>query len=209
MSKETFEVDEDIDIGEEQDMQENKQQTIGIKRSRINAFFRESPNSDTDEETIETIEYQGPCTINAEEQFTMLYATVYRATMTGLQGLAPIFAVPIMRYIIPECGCYIECWEQRWSEWDLLPDLSAESLIAIMTLNRLRLLPNFEQDLEDASAAFTHLHDDPDEPNGKLGTTGSWQPLGGMHHDSPIQSDEDVCVNAGSKNTASRSNEDV
>ena len=181
ISKETFEVDED-NIDEEQDMQEDEQQTIGIKRSRINAFFRESPNSDTDEETIETIEYVGPCTINAEEQFTMLYATVYRATMTGLQGLAPIFAVPIMRYIIPKCGCYIECWEQRWSEWDLLPDLSAESLIAIMTINRLRLLPNFQQHLEDASAAFTHLHVDPDEhddPNG-LGSFRAWQPLGGM-----------------------------
>ena len=176
MSKETktitFEVDEKDNIDEEQ----GEQQTIGIKRSRS--------SSDTDEES-HTLEFMGSCElneINAEKQFTMLYATVYRATMTGLQGLAPIFAVPIMRYIIPECGCYIECWEQRWSEWDLLPDLSAESLIAIMTLNRLRLLPNFQQHLEDASAAFTHLHVDPDEhddPNG-LGSFRAWQPLGGM-----------------------------
>ena len=99
-----------------------------------------------------------------------------------------------MRDIIPECGCYIECWEQRWSEWDTMPDLSARRLIECMTLNRLHASPHFKDHLNAASKAFTHLHDDPDEPNGDLGTAGSWAPIGGMIRDSPIQSDEDVGV---------------
>ena len=177
---------ENEEVKEEQDVVENH--TIGVKRSwsvyvALGDWIRR-----------DEILTSGPCMENAERQFEMLYATVYSATMPKLGGLAPTLAVAIMRYIVPECGCYIESWEQRWSEWDDLPNLSSQSLINCMTLNRLHALPYFRRHLDAASEAFTHLHDDPDDPYGDLGTAGSWQPIGGMIRDSPIQSDEDVGV---------------
>ena len=174
-------------VNKVEDEQEEGYHTIGVKRTwsvfEANEWRRR-------EEIVES----GQDAENAERQFEMLYATVYCATMPKLGGLAPTFAVEIMRYIIPECGCYIECWEQRWSEWDTMPDLSARRLIECMTLNRLHASPHFKDHLNAASEAFTHLHDDPDDPYGDLGTAGSWQPIGGMIRDSPIQSDEDVGV---------------
>ena len=170
-----------------EDEQEEGYHTIGVKRSWATVEANEW-------RYIDTIAVSGLDSDNAEAQFEMLYATVYCATMPKLGGLAPTFAVEIMRYIIPECGCYIECWEQRWSEWDTMPDLSARRLIECMTLNRLHASPHFKDHLNAASEAFTHLHDDPDDPYGDLGTAGSWQPIGGMIRDSPIQSDEDVGV---------------
>ena len=169
------------EVKEEQDLVEHH--TIGVKRSW--SLYEASDWSRRDE-----ILTSGPCPENAERQFEMLYVTVYCATLPKLGGLAPTLAVAIMRYIIPECGCYIESWEQRWSEWDVLPNLSAQSLINCMTLNRLHALPYFKRHLDAASEAFTHLHDDPDNPYGDEGTGGSWQPIGGMIRESDEDGDE-------------------
>ena len=73
----------------------------------------------------------------------------------------------------------------------MLPNLSAQSMIDFMTLNRLYAWPYFERHLNAASEAFTHLHDDHDDPYGELGTGGSWEPIFGMIHESPSQSDKE------------------
>ena len=163
------------------DVEEN--QTIGVKRTRTVHVGSEWIRRDE-------IVTSGPCLENAERQFEMVYAIVYNATMPKLGGLAPTLAVPIMRYIVPDCGCYIECWDQRWSEWDDLPKLSSQSLINCMTLNRLHALPDFKRHLDTASEAFIHLHDDPDDPNGDVGTGGSWQPIGGRIGESDEDGEE-------------------
>ena len=169
------------EVKEEQDVVENH--TIGVKRSW-------SVYVASDWIRREEILTSGPCTENAERQFEMLYATVYSATMPKLGGLAPTLAVAIMRYIIPECGCYIESWEQRWSEWDILPDLNAKSLIDCMTLNRLHALPYFGRH-ETASLAFSYPHDDPDVPyRHDNRPVRKWQPMGGMIRDSDEEGDE-------------------
>ena len=173
---------ENEEVKEEQDVVENH--TIGVKRSW-------SVYVASDWIRHEEILTSGPCMENAERQFEMLYATVYSATMPKLGGLAPTLAVAIMRYIIPECGCYIESWEQRWSEWDVLPNLSAQSLINCMTLNRLHALPYFRRHLDAASLAFSHPHDDPDEPYRYVyRPVRKWQPMGGQIRDSDEEGDD-------------------
>lgn len=174
----------EIEQKEEQKVEQKEERhTIGVKRSW-------SVYEASDWITRDEILTSGPCAENAERQFEMLYATVYCATMPKLGGLAPTLAVAIMRYIIPECGCYIESWEQRWSEWDILPDLSAQCLINCMTLNRLHALPYFRRHLDAASLAFSHPHDDPDTPYRHDNRVRKWQPMGGQILYSDEEGDE-------------------
>ena len=89
----------------------------------------------------------------------------------------------IMRFVAPLCGCYIENWNVRYSEWDapnsegLATEVTAEGRVSDVALQRLRGDPGFVKSLGWASAAMTHEHTVEICEQDTEG--GMWRPMGG------------------------------
>jgi hypothetical protein len=90
----------------------------------------------------------------------------------------------IMQCVAPVCGCYIEHWDVRYSEWDvhncITPmEPTAEGRVSEMALRRLRGDACFGLSLGLASVSMTHEHVVSESDEEDAG--GPWRPIDGHH----------------------------
>lgn len=133
------------------------------------------------------VKYSGLHEVHGRAQFEMLFALVYDVALKGVGAIAGEIALCIMHCVAPVCGCYIEHWDVRYSEWDVFNSITpmeptAEGMVSEMGLRRLRGDSRFGLSLGRASVSMTHEHVVSESESDEEGSEGGiWRPIDGHY----------------------------